>query len=371
MYGIMYESPFNVFASFHVCHAGLPPCIGHDLFEGVVPYDLSLFVSYFVTKGWFSYDYLNSRIMTLKYSSRDPSNKPRKVSGKGEKLAAHAMQNWTFLRLLPLYIGDKVVDPSDPVWLLALELMEVADLLMAPRITDAQVACLKVLVQSYLHNRKTLFPGVKLRPKHHYMLHYSDLIQEFGPLSHVWTLRFETKHQYLKNCIRSTKNFKNVTKTLSERHQLFQEFLVSRGFFPPDVEHTDMKEHEQPCEASLLSGAFGGIGSAGDGTFCRKAVIKGTTYIIGDYVLVSGNRFEVMFGVVTGIRSNGSGQVSFMVRCVQANLLPAMCVYSLQKPTGDIICVNQEKLLDFTPYRPYFLGEVEVIRLNFAFPEKF
>ncbi|CAN7996530.1 unnamed protein product [Ixodes hexagonus] len=131
-----------------------------------------------------------------------------------------------------------------------------------------------------------------------------------------------------------------------------------------------MTVHEPPHEASLLSGSFGGIGSDRDWTFCRKAIIKGTTYIVDDYVLVSGNRFDVMFGVVTGIMSNGSGQVAFMVQCVQANLLPAMCVYSLQSPTGDAICVNQEELLDFTPYRPYSFGEVQVIRLNFAFPEK-
>ncbi|XP_040066033.1 uncharacterized protein LOC115316408 [Ixodes scapularis] len=49
---------------------------------------------------------------------------------------------------------------------------------MAPKITYAQVAYLKVLIQTHLHNRKALFPDVKLRPKHHYMLHYGDLIQD-------------------------------------------------------------------------------------------------------------------------------------------------------------------------------------------------
>ncbi|CAN8007415.1 unnamed protein product [Ixodes pacificus] len=371
MYGVVCDSPFNVLSSFHVCQAGLPPCIGHDMFEGVVQYHLPLFIRYFVRKGWFSYDYLNIKIMALKYSARDLRNRPCKVSSKSDKLAGHAMQNWTFLRLLPLYVGDKVIDPSDSVWQLSLELMEVVDLLMAPKITYAQVAYLKVLIQTYLHNRKALFPDVKLRPKHHYMLHYGDLIQEFGPLSHVWTLRFESKHQYFKNCIRSTKNFKNVTKTLSERHQFFQTFLTSRGLFPPDVELHGAEAHEQPDEVSELSCAFGGVESARNLTFYKKAVVKGTTYVIGDYVLISGNRFDIMFGVVTSITSNATGEIAFLLRCVPATLLPAMCLYSLQDSTGDVVLVNQEKLLDSTSYRPYSLGHSKVIRLHFAFPENF
>lgn len=36
------------------------------------------------------------------------------------------------------------------------------------------------------------------------------------------TLRFESKHQFFKNIIRSSRNFINVTSTLSKRHQMFQ-----------------------------------------------------------------------------------------------------------------------------------------------------
>ena len=42
--GIKSDSPFNQLAHFHVCQPGLPPCLGHDLFEGIVSYDLSLFI---------------------------------------------------------------------------------------------------------------------------------------------------------------------------------------------------------------------------------------------------------------------------------------------------------------------------------------
>lgn len=57
--GILYSSLFNQLKYFHVCRPGLPPCIGHDLFEGVCDYDLSLYLNYFIKKNWFNIESLN------------------------------------------------------------------------------------------------------------------------------------------------------------------------------------------------------------------------------------------------------------------------------------------------------------------------
>ncbi|KAL7297210.1 hypothetical protein TKK_0009616 [Trichogramma kaykai] len=38
--GIKFNSIFNQLKYYHVCAPGLPPWIGHDLFEGVIAYDL-------------------------------------------------------------------------------------------------------------------------------------------------------------------------------------------------------------------------------------------------------------------------------------------------------------------------------------------
>lgn len=46
--GIKFDSLFNEFSYFHVCQPGLPPCIGHDLFEGIVSADLSLYIQHLV-----------------------------------------------------------------------------------------------------------------------------------------------------------------------------------------------------------------------------------------------------------------------------------------------------------------------------------
>ena len=46
--GVKCNSEFNSLSFSRVASPGLPPCLGHDLFEGVVKVDLSIFLEYFV-----------------------------------------------------------------------------------------------------------------------------------------------------------------------------------------------------------------------------------------------------------------------------------------------------------------------------------
>lgn len=72
--GIKQNSPLNELNYFHVCNPGLPPCIAHDLFEGVVAYDLMYCIKYFVKHCWFSYNLLNYRLRKLKFLNESAFN---------------------------------------------------------------------------------------------------------------------------------------------------------------------------------------------------------------------------------------------------------------------------------------------------------
>ncbi len=52
--GIKFASPFNNLKYFHVCNPGMPPCTAHDLFEGIIAYDLILIIKRFIYKRWFT-----------------------------------------------------------------------------------------------------------------------------------------------------------------------------------------------------------------------------------------------------------------------------------------------------------------------------
>lgn len=47
---IKFNSVFNQLNFYHVCLTGLPPCLGHDIFEGILAYDLKLIIDDLVKK---------------------------------------------------------------------------------------------------------------------------------------------------------------------------------------------------------------------------------------------------------------------------------------------------------------------------------
>lgn len=190
--GIKFDSVFNTLKNFHVCQPGLPPCLGHDLFEGIVSFDLALYIHHLVSVGkHFSYLQLNRSISQFKYLGTDKNNKPCEVRSNGERLGGHAAQNWCLLRLLPLLIGDCIQNPvEDEVWQLCLKLREIVELICAPKIHTNQIALLRIVIEEYIQLRTVTFPNKPLKPKHHYLVHYPELILQFGPLIRLWTLRF-------------------------------------------------------------------------------------------------------------------------------------------------------------------------------------
>ena len=107
--GIKFDSPFNQLSHFHVCQPGLPPCLGHDLFEGVIAYNLPLYIRHLVEENHFTYLQLNRCKNQFRYEVNDGKDIPADLSPSSDKLSGHAVQNWCFLRLLPLMVGDRIV----------------------------------------------------------------------------------------------------------------------------------------------------------------------------------------------------------------------------------------------------------------------
>lgn len=108
-----------------------------------------------------------------------------------------ASQYWCLLRKLPLIIGDQVPD-GDEHWSLLLQLVDVVDLIMAPKVDDGTLAYLEMQLFKGFQNK---FPGERITPKMHYNLHYPHLMREVGPLIQHWVMRYdyyEAKHHLFK-----------------------------------------------------------------------------------------------------------------------------------------------------------------------------
>lgn len=233
--GIKGRSPFNEVPTFHVANPGQPPCIGHDILEGIAKKDYALFLKYFIEiKKWFSVEDVNRRIFQFRPKGRDAADGFMKLDPKLEKIRGHASEVWLFIRMLPFLISDKIQDLEDPVWKLCLELKSICEYVFAPRITSIQLAKLKELVNLYVEKRATIF-NKNLQHKHHLVCHYSDLVTFFGVLIRLWTLRFESRHVFFKKAAKAANNFINITTTLANKYVLNFAYKMSNNLVSSNV----------------------------------------------------------------------------------------------------------------------------------------
>lgn len=195
---------------------GFPPDILHDLFEGIVPVELALCISEMIQKKYFTLEDLNKKICTFPYQQTDRLDKPQQISknfAAKRTIGGNGHENSTLLRLLPLMVGSKVPE-GDEAWAILMDLKEIVQLVLSPSFTEESIHYMQTKISDHRQVLKAVFPDFKLRPKHHYIEHYPELTKRFGPLVHLWTMRFEGKHRFFTRVMHDTQNFKNVLKTL-------------------------------------------------------------------------------------------------------------------------------------------------------------
>lgn len=61
-----------------------------------------------------------------------------------------------------------------------------------------------------------MFPDKNIISKRHYLLHLAFIIEKFGALCNVWSMRFETIHNFVKDRLTDFPNFKNIEKSIAE-----------------------------------------------------------------------------------------------------------------------------------------------------------
>ena len=81
-----------------------------------------------------------------------------------------ASETWTLACLLPLLIGD-LVPKDNEHWHLHLILLQITEIVMAPRTTVSLAAHVRQLIAEHHSMFKTLYPDRPLTPKCHYMVH--------------------------------------------------------------------------------------------------------------------------------------------------------------------------------------------------------
>ena len=109
--------------------------------------------------------------------------------------------------------------------------------MLSSAFTEESIQYMQTKLSDHRQGLQAVFPDFKLRPKHHYIEHYPELTKCVGPLVHLWTMRFEGKHRFFKRVIHDTQNFKNVLKTLANRHQHMMAYHLSAPSFFRQPKH--------------------------------------------------------------------------------------------------------------------------------------
>ena len=217
---------------------GFPPDILHDLFEGVIPVELSLCLKHLISKCFITFDALNNCIKSFPYKYSDKVNKPQKISKASfEKgtFGGNGHENWMLLCLLPFIIVHKIPE-HEPAWEILMDLKEIVDISVSNRLSNEALCYLSCKLLDHHKLLTSTFPDFRLRPKHHFIEHSPHLFRCFGPLVELWTMRFEAKHSFFKKVVHDSHNWKNVLLTLSAKHQQMMAYHLDSGnLFKPKL----------------------------------------------------------------------------------------------------------------------------------------
>ena len=313
-YGIVSDSPL-----LKLDYINLQKVLVHDpmhvILEGVFQKNLLILVQLCVKERYFTIEWLNTQLQSFKYSYLDAVNKPQKLDHKTvikmKKIKQNAGAMMTLAYILPLILATKA-SKMGKHYENFMRLIRIVVLVFSPMATDDSAGELQVLVENYLRTFCQLYDDIKLTPKMHFLLHLVHQF-EFGPLRYCSVIRMEAKHNFFKQL--RIKQFRNLSLTLSERHQ--KQFCYEIG----DMENSKFLSS---CDEvfgeklfvfddayPILVPAFraeimvnyqnGNPGNAVSVNEVKKLVCGGLTYESGACLLIGWDDKEPIFGQIKRI----------------------------------------------------------------------
>ena len=304
-HGVKTRCVLNEVSGFHAVK-NFSLDIMHIVLEGIVPVELSCVLFYLCNNHQaVSLAEINRRVLSFwSVINVEKCNKPPELSpiDRPGRLypSMKAVQCWALLKYLPILLGD-IVPTSDKHWLFLLHLSELVDLLFAPTFTAGMITYLRELIADHLSLFIELYSagenGIRLKPKHHLLIHLPTVILQSGPLVGTNCMRYELKNSFFKRCSHIMCNFSNVCKTLAYRHQqfcLFSKLSKSHVRSAIVVEHSNIQPVCTLDCAGVLCSHFG-IEQTDDVCVATRLSRASVVYKTGQHLMI-GVDDEPVFG---------------------------------------------------------------------------
>lgn len=249
--GIKRYCALNELQYFHMFeNQGLD--IMHDVAEGAILFTLKSLFEFCFSHKIFKEKILREKVQYFHYGAS--ANTPSTLIVTKDNLNQKACQSKCLFENIPFILWDyKENTKFKEVWICVESLLKICQIIYSSEITEEDLKDLEHEVDVHLSSYQKVFKRT-LRPKQHNLLHYADLIRKMGPLVNMNMIRYEGKHQEIKNHIYRTKNYKDIPKYLAVTHQ--QQLLTKKNTYEEDISHgipTPVKEISGQGRSCILN----------------------------------------------------------------------------------------------------------------------
>lgn len=281
--GIKEPCVWNNVQSFHV-YDNLYCDVMHDICEGIHRYGMALIINKLIQEGCFTLEQLNDRIKFFDFNSSNPPPAVSKSHLQKGAIVFSASEMLCLVRHFQFLVGD-LVPAGNEIWDYYLCMRDLTNVAMLQAFNTDLIHYLKNIVREHHERYVTLFEET-LKPKHHFLIHYPEVIKKVGPLVLISAFKYESKHLDLKRISNSVNTQKNVPLTLAIKCQLQScyRFINGRGL--------------QNCfETGKVKGQQS-ITEAGSETIFMKVKwikINGIKYRVGNFLLYDYEDFIPQF----------------------------------------------------------------------------
>ena len=159
-------------------------------------YKLGQFLDYIIKKEkLITQEDFNNKLKNVMLSSRDSKNRPKefKTRKKNSKYEGNAGSLRVLGRVVTMLLSSEL--ENSQVGPLIVKLQEVSELITAPKLTIFEIEeTLHDTIADYLRMRVEAIEEIgmnSVKPKHHYLSHYAKLYRYYGPLIHLWAMRYK------------------------------------------------------------------------------------------------------------------------------------------------------------------------------------
>jgi hypothetical protein len=367
--GIKSDNCFSRLKDFHIIES-LPPDLMHDFLEGSLMKCFGCLMVSLKKKKLYSVSELNNDLRNFRYQRQDGRNKvPYNLfSETTKKFRLSATHAWTLVKIVPILLGIRFRD--DRNYLNFMSLIEIYQMLTDDSYDDEKLIVLTNNIDAFLKEFKLNYEDIKLSAKMHFMIHYPRAIRLFGPPIDYSTMRWDSKHHYLKRVHHVTNNHINLLKSMAFRHQNFQLFhLSSTGNYFVEQDfgtfHSINNQIKDFISIKLDTNHL---------VFYNYIAYQRTTYTVNDLVVVQRKSMTnaPKFAKISTIVYDTRAQIIYLVveEYITIDYKKYLTGYIIQERNDQLLqLIELSDLGHYAPLDSYFITDEKEITINIVIPK--